>query len=53
MKTLQVKEPGSQGVYRLYKSGSTIKGLIHTYHLSDSIRKIIMKIRELVSNGAQ
>lgn len=39
-------------IYGMYKNGSTIMELIQTYHLSeDSIRKIIVKTRELVVNG--
>lgn len=45
-------EKRNREIYGLYKSGSTIIELIQMYHLSeDSIRKIIVKTRELVGNG--
>jgi Mor family transcriptional regulator len=46
-------ENRNKEIYCLYKSGSTIYELIQMYHLSeDSIRKIIVKTRELVANAA-
>lgn len=41
-------------IFRQHKSGMTMAELVRTYHLSeDSIRKIIVKTRELVAGAAQ
>lgn len=46
-------ENRNKEIYRQYRNGSTIMELIETYHLSeDSIRKIIVKTRDLVANKA-
>jgi Mor family transcriptional regulator len=51
--TRMIIEKRNQEIYRLYKNGSSIMDLIQMYHLSeDSIRKIIVKTRDLVANGA-
>ncbi|MDF2925931.1 MAG: hypothetical protein K0R57_4845 [Paenibacillaceae bacterium] len=51
--TRVIIEQRNKEIYGLYKSGSTIFELIQIYHLSeDSIRKIIVKTRDLVLNGA-
>ncbi|MBP1962459.1 MULTISPECIES: CD3324 family protein [Paenibacillus] len=46
-------ERRNQEIFRLYQTGSTVMELIKTFHLSeDSIRKIIVKTRELTANQA-
>ncbi|MDD9266349.1 CD3324 family protein [Paenibacillus sp. GCM10023248] len=46
-------ERRNQEIYRLYQTGSTVMELIKVFHLSeDSIRKIIVKTRELTANQA-
>ncbi|MGG1514323.1 CD3324 family protein [Paenibacillus oryzisoli] len=44
-------ERRNREIYRMYQTGSTVMELIKTFHLSeDSIRKIIVKTRELTAN---
>ncbi|TXK85513.1 CD3324 family protein [Paenibacillus sp. N3.4] len=44
-------ERRNQEIFRLYQTGSTVLELIKVFHLSeDSIRKIIVKTRELTAN---
>lgn len=51
--TRLIIERRNNEIYRLYKSGWTIGDLIQNYHLSeDSIRKIIVKTRDVLSNTA-
>ncbi|RAV15528.1 CD3324 family protein [Paenibacillus contaminans] len=51
--TRLIIERRNKEIYRLYKSGWTILELIQSYHLSeDSIRKIIVKTRDVMSNTA-
>lgn len=51
--TKLIIERRNKEIYRLYKSGWTIMDLIQSYHLSeDSIRKIIVKTRDVMSNTA-
>jgi Mor family transcriptional regulator len=51
--TRMIIEKRNQEIYGLYKNGYSIMELIQMYHLSeDSIRKIIVKTRDLVANGA-
>jgi len=51
--TRLIIERRNKEIYRLYKSGWTIMELIQSYHLSeDSIRKIIVKTRDVMSNTA-
>jgi len=51
--TRLIIERRNKEIYRLYKSGWTIVELIQSYHLSeDSIRKIIVKTRDVMSNTA-
>lgn len=51
--TRLIIEKRNREIYGRYKNGSTIFELIQMYHLSeDSIRKIIVKTRELVTNAA-
>ncbi|BFT69904.1 MULTISPECIES: CD3324 family protein [Paenibacillus] len=46
-------ERRNQEIFRLYQTGSTVMELIKVFHLSeDSIRKIIVKTRELTANQA-
>lgn len=46
-------ERRNQEIFRLYQTGSTVMELIKVFHLSeDSIRKIIVKTRELTTNQA-
>jgi Mor family transcriptional regulator len=46
-------ERRNQEIFRLYQTGSTVLELIKVFHLSeDSIRKIIVKTRELTANQA-
>jgi Mor family transcriptional regulator len=51
--TRLIIEKRNREIYGRYKGGSTIFELIQMYHLSeDSIRKIIVKTRERVTNAA-
>ncbi|WP_409344689.1 CD3324 family protein [Paenibacillus sp. MBLB4367] len=51
--TKLIIERRNKEIYRLYKSGWTIMELIQSYHLSeDSIRKIIVKTRDVMKNTA-
>ncbi|WP_261302390.1 CD3324 family protein [Paenibacillus andongensis] len=44
-------ERRNREIFRLYQTGSTVMELIKVFHLSeDSIRKIIVKTRELTAN---
>ncbi|MCY9666035.1 Mor family transcriptional regulator [Paenibacillus sp. V4I3] len=46
-------ERRNREIFRLYQTGSTVMELIKVFHLSeDSIRKIIVKTRELTANQA-
>ena len=46
-------ERRNREIYRLYQNGATLMELIHSFHLSeDSIRKIIVKTREITANQA-
>ncbi|MEC0232706.1 CD3324 family protein [Paenibacillus alba] len=46
-------ERRNQEIFRLYQTGSTVMELIKVFHLSeDSIRKIIVKTREITANQA-
>ncbi|NQX71841.1 hypothetical protein HQN90_37855 [Paenibacillus alba] len=46
-------ERRNQEIFRLYQTGSTVMELIKVFHLSeDSIRKIIVKTREITVNQA-
>ncbi|KRF21568.1 CD3324 family protein [Paenibacillus sp. Soil787] len=46
-------ERRNREIFRLYQTGSTVMELIKVFHLSeDSIRKIIVKTRELTTNKA-
>ncbi|OPH52001.1 hypothetical protein BC351_34050 [Paenibacillus ferrarius] len=46
-------ERRNQEIFRLYQTGSTVMELIKVFHLSeDSIRKIIVKTREITTNQA-
>ncbi|NRF90311.1 hypothetical protein HQN89_04575 [Paenibacillus frigoriresistens] len=46
-------ERRNREIFRLYQTGSTVMDLIKVFHLSeDSIRKIIVKTRELTANQA-
>ncbi|KQX51701.1 MULTISPECIES: CD3324 family protein [Paenibacillus] len=46
-------ERRNREIFRLYQTGSTVMELIKVFHLSeDSIRKIIVKTRELTTNQA-
>ncbi|MEW9699736.1 CD3324 family protein [Paenibacillus sp. SI8] len=46
-------ERRNREIFRLYQNGSTVMELIKVFHLSeDSIRKIIVKTRELTVNQA-
>ncbi|CAH1212210.1 MULTISPECIES: CD3324 family protein [Paenibacillus] len=46
-------ERRNREIFRLYQTGSTVLELIKVFHLSeDSIRKIIVKTRELTANQA-
>ncbi|KRE75754.1 CD3324 family protein [Paenibacillus sp. Soil750] len=46
-------ERRNREIFRLYQTGSTVLELIKVFHLSeDSIRKIIVKTRELTTNQA-
>jgi Mor family transcriptional regulator len=50
--TRLIIEKRNHEIYRQYKNGATMRELICAYHLSeDSIRKIICKIREIVSQA--
>lgn len=52
--TRSMMEQRNREIYGMYTDGSTIYELIQMYHLSeDSIRKIIVKTRERVANGAR
>ncbi|WJH35028.1 CD3324 family protein [Paenibacillus aurantius] len=52
--TRQIMERRNREIYNMYKSGSTMMELIQKFHLSeDSIRKIIVKTRVLVSEAAR
>lgn len=52
--TRMIIEKRNKEIYGLYKNGSTIMELIQIYHLSeDSIRKIIVKTRDLVPQGTR
>ncbi|MBD2863489.1 MULTISPECIES: CD3324 family protein [Paenibacillus] len=47
-------EKRNREIYQLYKNGSSVVELIQRFHLSeDSIRKIIVKTRDLVQNVAK
>jgi Mor family transcriptional regulator len=51
--TRLIIERRNREIFRLYQNGSTVMELIKVFHLSeDSIRKIIVKIRELTVNQA-
>jgi len=51
--TRLVIERRNREIFHLYQNGSTVMELIQTFHLSeDSIRKIIVKTRELTANQA-
>lgn len=46
-------ERRNREIFQLYQTGSTVLELIKVFHLSeDSIRKIIVKTRELTANQA-
>ncbi|MDF2720681.1 MAG: hypothetical protein K0Q59_356 [Paenibacillus sp.] len=46
-------EKRNREIYQMYKSGTSVLELIQRYHLSeDSIRKIIVKTRDLMQNVA-
>ncbi|OAS16989.1 MULTISPECIES: CD3324 family protein [Paenibacillus] len=46
-------ERRNREIFRLYQTGSTVLELIKVFHLSeDSIRKIIVKTRELTASQA-
>jgi Mor family transcriptional regulator len=46
-------ERRNREIFRMYQTGSTVMELIKVFHLSeDSIRKIIVKTRELTANQA-
>lgn len=46
-------ERRNREIFRMYQNGSTVMELIKVFHLSeDSIRKIIVKTRELTTNQA-
>lgn len=46
-------ERRNREIFRLYQTGSTVLELIKVFHLSeDSIRKIIVKTREITANQA-
>ncbi|WNR43626.1 CD3324 family protein [Paenibacillus roseipurpureus] len=46
-------ERRNREIFRLYQTGSSVMELIKVFHLSeDSIRKIIVKTRELTANQA-
>ncbi|MNI12583.1 Mor transcription activator family protein [compost metagenome] len=46
-------ERRNREIFRMYQSGTTVLELIKSFHLSeDSIRKIIVKTRELTANQA-
>ncbi|MBD0380029.1 MULTISPECIES: CD3324 family protein [Paenibacillus] len=46
-------ERRNREIFRMYQNGSTVMELIKVFHLSeDSIRKIIVKTRELTANQA-
>jgi Mor family transcriptional regulator len=46
-------ERRNREIFRLYQTGSSVLELIKVFHLSeDSIRKIIVKTRELTANQA-
>ncbi|PYI53101.1 CD3324 family protein [Paenibacillus flagellatus] len=52
--TRKLIEKRNREIYQMYKSGTTVVELIQRFHLSeDSIRKIIVKTRELVQNVAK
>ncbi len=52
--TRKLLEKRNREIYQLYKNGATVADLIKRYHLSeDSIRKIIVKTRELTKNVAK
>ncbi|MDF2662626.1 MAG: hypothetical protein K0Q94_5417 [Paenibacillus sp.] len=47
-------EKRNREIYQLYKNGSSVVELIQRFHLSeDSIRKIIVKTRDLLQNVAK
>lgn len=47
-------EKRNREIYQLYKNGSSVVELIQRFHLSeDSIRKIIVKTRDLMQNVAK
>ncbi|MCD1259332.1 hypothetical protein B5M42_010840 [Paenibacillus athensensis] len=51
--TRLVIERRNREIFRLYQNGSTVMELIQAFHLSeDSIRKIIVKTRELTASQA-
>lgn len=51
--TKLIIEGRNREIYRMYQNGSTVMELIKVFHLSeDSIRKIIVKTRELTANQA-
>ncbi|MFC5449587.1 CD3324 family protein [Paenibacillus aestuarii] len=51
--TRVIIERRNREIYRMYQNGSTVMELIKVFHLSeDSIRKIIVKTRELTANQA-
>ncbi|NEW08142.1 hypothetical protein GK047_19260 [Paenibacillus sp. SYP-B3998] len=51
--TRVIIERRNREIFRLYQNGSTVMELIKVFHLSeDSIRKIIVKTRELTANQA-
>jgi Mor family transcriptional regulator len=51
--TKLIIERRNREIFRMYQSGTTVMELIKAFHLSeDSIRKIIVKTRELTANQA-
>ncbi|UJF34441.1 CD3324 family protein [Paenibacillus hexagrammi] len=51
--TRVIIERRNREIFRMYQNGTSVMELIKTFHLSeDSIRKIIVKTRELVANQA-
>jgi Mor family transcriptional regulator len=52
--TRKLIEKRNREIYQMYKNGATVVELIQRFHLSeDSIRKIIVKTRDLVQNVAK
>lgn len=52
--TRKLIEKRNREIYQMYKGGASVVELIQRFHLSeDSIRKIIVKTRELVQNVAK